>query len=47
MILKGNGGRKNFSFIFDESIKSHSLSSPYDLTRVTDKPEHKMTIIGN
>lgn len=38
---------KNFSFIYDERAKSYSLSPAYDLTKVTDKPEHEMTILGN
>lgn len=38
---------KNFSFIYDESIMSYSLSPAYDLTKVMDKPEHEMTILGN
>lgn len=37
---------KNFSFIYDESMKSYSLSPAYDLTKVTDKPEHEMTVLG-
>lgn len=38
---------KNFSFLYDESIKRYSLSPAYDLTKVTDKPEHEMTVLGN
>lgn len=38
---------KNFSFIYNESEGSYSLSPAYDLTRVTDKPEHEMTVLGN
>lgn len=37
---------KNFSFIYDERIGSYSLSPAYDLTKVMDKPEHEMTVLG-
>ncbi|MBD5131885.1 MAG: type II toxin-antitoxin system HipA family toxin [Clostridiales bacterium] len=37
---------KNFSFVYDESKASYSLSPAYDLTKVTDKPEHEMTVMG-
>jgi len=38
---------KNFSFVYDESRGSYALSPAYDLTIVTDKPEHEMTVLGN
>ena len=38
---------KNFSFIYDESLQGYVLSPAYDLTRVSDKYEHEMTVNGN
>lgn len=38
---------KNFSFIYDESLKSYKLSPAYDLTKTENKPEHEMTVNGN
>lgn len=38
---------KNFSFLYDENVGGYTLSPAYDLTKVTDKPEHEMTVNGN
>lgn len=38
---------KNFSFLYDEELKSYKLSPAYDLTKTKDKIEHEMTINGN
>ena len=38
---------KNFAFLYDEKLNGYVLSSAYDLTRVTDKFEHEMTVNGN
>ena len=38
---------KNFAFIYDEALGGYVLSPAYDLTRVTDKFEHEMTVNGN
>ncbi len=38
---------KNFSFIYDESIKRYRLSPAYDLTKTPQKLEHEMTVNGN
>lgn len=38
---------KNFAFIYDETLNGYALSPAYDLTRVTDKYEHEMTVNGN
>lgn len=37
---------KNFAFLYDETLKGYVLSPAYDLTRVSDKYEHEMTING-
>ena len=38
---------KNFSFLYNEDLGGYKLSPAYDLTKVTDKPEHEMTLLGN
>lgn len=38
---------KNFSFIYDESLRSYKLSPAYDLTKTENKLEHEMTVNGN
>lgn len=38
---------KNFAFLYDEELHGYVLSPAYDLTRVTDKFEHEMTVNGN
>ena len=38
---------KNFSFIYDEELKSYKLSPAYDLTKTENKFEHEMTVNGN
>ncbi len=38
---------KNFSFIYDEDLKSYKLSPAYDLTKTENKLEHEMTVNGN
>lgn len=38
---------KNFSFIYDEDLKSYKLSPAYDLTKTKNKLEHEMTVNGN
>lgn len=38
---------KNFSFIYDESIKSYTLSPAYDITKLPNKFEHEMTVNSN
>ncbi len=37
---------KNFSFLYDESIKSYRLSPFYDITSLPNKAEHEMTVNG-
>lgn len=38
---------KNFSFIYNEEIKSYQLSPAYDLTHTPQKLEHEMTVLNN
>lgn len=38
---------KNFAFLYDEKLGGYVLSPAYDLTRVTDKFEHEMTVNGS
>ena len=38
---------KNFSFLYDESLKGYKLSPAYDLTSLPNKLEHEMTVNGN
>ena len=38
---------KNFAFIYDETLMGYVLSPAYDLTRVSEKFEHEMTVNGN
>lgn len=38
---------KNFAFLYDEGLHGYVLSPAYDLTRMTDKYEHEMTVNGN
>lgn len=37
---------KNFSFLYDDQLGGYKLSPAYDLTRVSHKPEHEMTVGG-
>ncbi len=37
---------KNFSFLYDETIKGYRLSPFYDITQTHDKFEHEMTVNG-
>lgn len=38
---------KNFSFLYDDTKGGYKVSPAYDLTKVTHKPEHEMTVNGN
>ena len=38
---------KNFSFLYDEELKSYKLSPAYDITSTPTKFEHEMTANGN
>ncbi|MGN1227884.1 MAG: type II toxin-antitoxin system HipA family toxin, partial [Christensenellales bacterium] len=38
---------KNFSFLYDENLKSYKLSPAYDITACPNLPEHQMTVNGN
>ena len=48
-VLYGNKDdhSKNFSFIYDEELKSYKLSPAYDITKTPNKYEHEMTVNGN
>lgn len=48
-VLYGNKDdhSKNFSFLYDEGLKTYILSPAYDLTSTPNKIEHEMTVNGN
>lgn len=38
---------RNFSFLYDEKLKGYILSPFYDITSLSKKPEHEMTVNDN